>query len=185
MGRTGILKSGIGHYYRLIYNIAAVVTLIVASKLTPRANELSIVEWQEWLKLVPVAIWIGGFLIFWLTARLLDGWAFLGLRALGVGSKKMRDSEGDLVTRGIYGVVRHPQFAAGMVMLWVRDLHDTDIVISTVLCAYLLIGARIEESRLVKKFGEKYVRYREQVPAFIPARIPRLQELLRSNPPRS
>jgi protein-S-isoprenylcysteine O-methyltransferase Ste14 len=180
MGRTGILRSSIGPYYRLMYNIAAVVTLIAASKLTPRVNELSIVEWQGWLKLVPVAVWTAGFIIFWLTARLLDGWAFLGLRALGVGTKK-KASDGDLVRWGIYGVVRHPQFAAGMVMLCVRDLHDTDLVISAVLCAYLLIGARIEESRLVRKFGEKYLRYREQVPAFVPAHVPRLRELLRSN----
>ena len=184
MGRTGIMKSSTGPYYRLMYNVAAVVTLIAASKLTPRANELTIIEWQGWWKLVPVVVWIGGFFIFWLTARLLDGWAFLGLRALGVGSKKRRDSEGDLVTWGIYGVVRHPQFAAGIVMLWVRDLHDTDIVISAVLCTYLLIGARIEDARLVRKFGENYLKYREEVPAFIPARIPQLRELLRSSLPR-
>lgn len=185
MGRTGILKSSIGPYYRLMYNIAAVVTLVAASKLTPRANELSIIEWQGWLKLVPVVVWTGGFFIVWLTARLLDGWAFLGLSALGVGSKKKNDSEGDLVTWGIYGIVRHPQFAAGMLMLWVRDLHDTDIVISTVLCAYLLIGARIEERRLLRKFGEKFLKYRAEVPAFMPARIPRLREMIRSSSPGS
>ncbi|MEW6533328.1 MAG: isoprenylcysteine carboxylmethyltransferase family protein [Thermodesulfobacteriota bacterium] len=185
MGRTGILKSSIGPYYRPMYNTAAVVTLIAASKLTPRANELSIIEWQGWWKLVPVVVWTGGFFVFWLTARLLDGWAFLGLRALGVGSKKKRDSEGDLITWGIYGIVRHPQFAAGIVMLWARDLHDTDIVISIVLCAYLLIGARIEESRLVRKFGEKYLKYREEVPPFIPTQIPRFRKLIRSSPPRS
>jgi len=166
--RTGILETSIGPYYRLVYNIAAVATLIAASKLTPRGNELSIIEWQGCWKLVPVAVWTGGFIVFWLTARLLDGWAFLGLRALGLGSKRKRDWEGDLVTWGIYGIVRHPQFAAGIVMLWVRDLRDTDIVISAILCAYLLIGARMEEGRLLRKFGERYVQYREQTPAFVP-----------------
>jgi len=128
---------------------------------------------------VPVVVWCLATFVFWLTFRCLDWREFLGFRDMGIVSKKKGRATGQLIIRGIYGVVRHPQFSAGLLMLWVRTLRDTDVVISAVLSAYLLVGAYLEERRLVMKFGEEYVRYRESVPAFIPMRIPRLRELLR------
>jgi len=177
--RTSLLRSKIGPYYRFLYNIIAVLTLILASKITPRGHEIAIVMWQGPLLAVQVVIWSAAIFVFWLTFRCLDWREFLGFHDMGIVPKKKGRATGQLITRGIYGVVRHPQFSAGLLMLWVRNLRDTDAVISVVLSAYLLIGAYIEERRLLRKFGEEYVHYRERVPAFVPARIPRLRELLR------
>jgi hypothetical protein len=44
--------------------------------------------------------------------------------------------------------------------------------------AYLILGAKLEERKLIVKFGDRYRRYRQQVPAFIPRRLPRLRYLL-------
>jgi protein-S-isoprenylcysteine O-methyltransferase Ste14 len=179
LGRTRILRSRNRPYYRILYNVFAVLTLILASEFTPRGHEFSIIVWQWPLRLIPVVVWTVGLLVFWLTFRCLDWRDFLGLRGIGLGFKKKARSEGQLIARGIYSVVRHPQFAAGLMLLWVRDLRDTDLVINVVLSVYLIVGARIEEGRLVSRFGDEYIRYREAVPAFVPAHIPRLRELLR------
>lgn len=179
LGRTPLLQSKIRPYYRILYNVSAVLTLILALKLTPRGHEVSIIVWRWPLNLIPAVLWTGALFIFWLTFRCLDWRDFLGLRGIGLGFEKKTRSAGRLITRGIYGVVRHPQFSAGLILLWVRDLRDTDLVVNVVLSTYLAVGAYIEERRNFGRFGDEYLRYREAVPAFVPARIPRLRELLR------
>lgn len=180
VGRMCLLRSKMRPYYRFLYNVTAVLTLVAASKITPRANEMPVAVWHGALISLPVAIWTLGIFVFWLTFRCLDWRGFLGLSDMGLVSKKK--GGGRLITGGIYGVVRHPQFAAGLFMLWARNLRDTDVVINIVLSAYLLVGAHIEERRILGRFGEEYIRYRQSVPAFLPRRIPRLGELLRPNP---
>jgi protein-S-isoprenylcysteine O-methyltransferase Ste14 len=82
-----------------------------------------------------------------------------------------------LITRGIYGEIRNPQFLAGLLLLWARDLTCTGLVINIVLSLYLISGAFIEERRFLHKFGKDYVRYRSHVPRFIPRRLPSLRSL--------
>lgn len=177
--RTSLLDSKLGAHYRLFYNVVAVLTLVLVSKLTPRGHEFSIVVWHWPLKLVPVLVWTIGLLVFWLTFRCLGWWDFLGFRGTGRDPDKQVRSGRSVITWGIYGVMRHPQFSAGLMLLWMRDLRDTDLVINVVLSAYLLVGAHLEERRLIRRFGEEYIRYRRNVPAFVPTRVPRLRELLR------
>jgi protein-S-isoprenylcysteine O-methyltransferase Ste14 len=42
------------------------------------------------------------------------------------------------------------------------------LLFSTVMTGYILIGLQLEEGDLIRDFGERYRRYREQVPMFIP-----------------
>jgi protein-S-isoprenylcysteine O-methyltransferase Ste14 len=103
----------------------------------------------------------------------MDPWRLLGVKrpAEPVEEEKQTD---ELITTGIYGYIRHPQFLAGLMALWARDLTDRGLVTTIVLSSYLIVGAHIEESRLVSKMGDKYRRYRSEVPGFIP-RIVRRQ----------
>lgn len=87
------------------------------------------------------------------------------------GWRKIHGADGKLVTTGVYGHVRHPQYLGfllvtlGMNVLW--------ITISTLLLWPVLVVlyyrlAKEEDKKMEEKFGEKYLKYEHAVPMFIP-----------------
>jgi protein-S-isoprenylcysteine O-methyltransferase Ste14 len=151
----------------LVYNLVAVASLVFVYRLTPQGHEIALWEWNGPFRVVQFSLWAIAALIFYESFRLLDVVRFLGLRSPR-RARSLANGGSGLVTTCIYGVLRHPQFAAGLIALWSRDLTDTGLVINVVLSLYLIIGAHIEESRLLARYGEAYARYMREVPRFIP-----------------
>jgi methanethiol S-methyltransferase len=180
--RTGILSTRAAPYYRFFYTVFAVVSLLLVSWLIPRRHQVTVWTWDGAFKAGQVCLWIiGGFIAF-LAFRFFRGWSFLGLDAFGFPVRE-RQSEDVLITWGIYGFIRHPQFAAGLILLWSRNLHDIDLIANVILSGYLLIGARIEEKRLSTKWGDQYRRYMERTGRFIPKNVPSIALLFAGKPP--
>lgn len=77
----------------------------------------------------------------------------------------------NLLTEGVYGIVRHPQYA-GIFLLVFGQLVDWPTVPTLVLAPviiWLYVNlARREEADLIERFGDQYVDYRQRVPMFIP-----------------
>ena len=55
--------------------------------------------------------------MFHLTFRIFQYLVFLGTDLFGHWSEKASNSQKKLITSGIYGLIRHPQFASGLIML--------------------------------------------------------------------
>jgi protein-S-isoprenylcysteine O-methyltransferase Ste14 len=96
----------------------------------------------------------------------------LGFVLLARGWKKVYRGGTVLVTDGLYGRLRHPQYL-GLILLVVGFLIMWPTIL-TILLAPFLIGryillAREEDRELEKEFGEDFRRYRERVPAFVPS----------------
>jgi len=73
-----------------------------------------------------------------------------------------------LVTSGVYGVVRHPQFLAGIlitVSMMLMSQHPYSVVAGLVAAVVYAMEVPPADRRLVEKFGESYRRYMEEVPA--------------------
>ncbi|MDX9861426.1 MAG: isoprenylcysteine carboxylmethyltransferase family protein [Rhodospirillales bacterium] len=76
-----------------------------------------------------------------------------------------------LAMTGPYGWVRHPQYVAfismmaGFLMLWPTLL---TLIMFPILVAMYVRLAKREEREALRNFGEEYVRYARNVPAFIP-----------------
>ena len=89
--------------------------------------------------------------------------------------------DGVLVDRGIYSLVRHPQYTGlfittvGFLIQWPSLL--VLIMWPVLMSAYYKL-ARREEGRLLEEFGEEFLNYRSRVPAFVPRfrRVNRLAE---------
>jgi protein-S-isoprenylcysteine O-methyltransferase Ste14 len=166
----------IGRYYRLFYNLVSVGTLAAVVRLTHYSGEPWILTWDGWLRPLQVTLFVIATAAFALTFRCHDFLEFLGLRPFvekGRGERPVKP----LAVDGIYGIVRHPQYTAGLIMLWARDVTAGDIAVNIVLSIYLIVGARMEDSRLSAGMGEEFDRYRKAVPAFFPTRIPRISDL--------
>ena len=104
-----------------------------------------------------------------MTISAFFGWlpiyAFKRKGAVPEGKSYMRTTV--LVDSGIYSIVRHPQFLAGVLIslalvlmsqYWVNAVLFLPVLVGTIL------DARRADVRLVEKFGEDYLRYMEEVP---------------------
>jgi protein-S-isoprenylcysteine O-methyltransferase Ste14 len=85
------------------------------------------------------------------------------------GESYMKTTE--IVETGVYSVVRHPQYLAGVLLslslvlisqYWINALLFLPVLVGT------YIDSRRADRRLVDKFGEDYTRYMEKVPGLDP-----------------
>jgi protein-S-isoprenylcysteine O-methyltransferase Ste14 len=73
-----------------------------------------------------------------------------------------------LVTSGVYGVVRHPQFLAGVliaVSMALISQHPHSLVAGLIAAVVYASEAPAEDRRNIVKFGEPYREYMREVPA--------------------
>lgn len=162
-----ILHNVLGSKYRLVYNALAIVTFGLAA----------------WLGLMifagtPDIEW-GGRAKVWLGFVGISGWILLMIAAggydmrrfLGISQATQNTSEDEqLRTDGLHRYVRHPLYSAVFLILiggaWTHFGLATAIFGSL----YLIVGTWSEERKLVALYGQDYIDYRRNVPAFIPWR---------------
>jgi protein-S-isoprenylcysteine O-methyltransferase Ste14 len=80
--------------------------------------------------------------------------------------------EHQLISSGIYGVVRHPIYLSVILeSLSIPLIGNAYYTLLGAVCLYwpvLLWRLRMEEQAMVEKFGDLYVDYRRRVPAIVP-----------------
>lgn len=72
---------------------------------------------------------------------------------------------------GILKYVRHPIYSGTILILvgfWLFKPDTSTLISVGVLLGYLPIGIMLEERKLVKEFGDKYLAYKRNVPMLIP-----------------
>jgi len=111
------------------------------------------------------------------TVEMLLGGVFvtIGLVLLVVGWAHVyaASRHGLLATRGLYGVVRHPQYAGIMLAVFGQIVHWPTLITLALFPVIVLVYVRLarsEESRLTERFGDAYLAYRQRVPMFVPRR---------------
>lgn len=95
------------------------------------------------------------------------------LRQTGLGRFLGLHPEADdhttLCTSGCYAVVRHPLYLLGLIFFLANPVMTTRWLTLTILgTLYLLLGALLEERRLLRQFGKAYALYQQQVPFLFP-----------------
>lgn len=161
-----IAGEDIQRYYRLIYNLVAVLTLspILAMVIFLPSRVL----WRipapwVYLTLTLQALALFGVVI---TFRQIDTRAFIGLRQQ---DEPAAEDQNQLVTQGLYGWVRHPLYFFFLIVFWLFPVM-TDLSLAFVIAAslYIIIGIIPEERKLVAIYGDAYREYQQKVPRIIP-----------------
>jgi protein-S-isoprenylcysteine O-methyltransferase Ste14 len=74
-----------------------------------------------------------------------------------------------LQAKGFYTYVRHPVYSLTVFAWLVTPMMSLDRLVFTAgMCGYLYFGIRLEERRLVEKFGDYYRTYQKRVPMIFP-----------------
>jgi len=131
-------------YYRLIYSGIALLSLA------------AVLVWQFSLPAIMLA---PPPLFRWLIG--LPG-GLLGIVLMG---KCIHTS------KGIHRYVRHPLYLGTLLLIWSLFLFFPSLgnfIACGMITLYTLIGIRLEESKLLRQFGQAYADYRRQTPMLIP-----------------
>lgn len=73
-----------------------------------------------------------------------------------------------LVISPVHRYVRHPWYACGLVILWTRDMDLATFLSALSITAYLVIGARLEDAKLIAAYGDAYRKYMARIPGLWP-----------------
>ena len=119
-----------------------------------------------------------GMVRFWIALVLVsDGltlavWTGILFRTVGEGTPSPWDPPRRLVLRGPYRFVRNPMIAGVLLLLGAESLLFGSWYLAVWLCVFLVLKTaylqRVEEPELERRFGQRYRRYRENVPRWIP-----------------
>lgn len=92
------------------------------------------------------------------------------MRLLGLQrSDDQMTSSNQLVTTGLYSLVRHPLYLLSLIFMLFSPVVTVQWAILTIMTTlYFIYGALIEEKRLQVIFGEPYRQYQQSVPFMIP-----------------
>ena len=119
------------------------------------------------IKVSPLSIALG-------TPFLLVGaiMGLLGLKELSFRVASHQEPK-QVVTSGVYSLVRHPQYLGGLlahvgISLILSALYS--LLATPLIFIALYIMAKAEEKYLIEKFGSQYRRYMEKVSGFLPLR---------------
>lgn len=93
--------------------------------------------------------------------------------------------ENRLATDGLYSLVRHPQYTGLFIGLFGEGVIHWPTIFSVglfpvIVIAYVLLAKR-EEKKVIEEFGEEYLQYKRNVPAFLPVKGKWKQFLQRSS----
>lgn len=91
------------------------------------------------------------------------------LEFIGISQMLGRPGKNKLITSRAYMIVRHPQYTGIIFLLFTKmEMSSLDLVAFLLFSVYFIIGAYIEEGRLLAVFGDEYRKYKENVSMFIP-----------------
>ena len=162
-------------FYRFGYNLFAIASLYIIYELSPKPHIriYDLPNPYDLIILIPQFLALAG--LFWVSQYVCIK-EFLGLLQIKRFFEGRYNSELDeeltLTIGGPYKYSRHPIYFFSIMFLVFRPTMDL-FYLTFLLCiiAYFYIGAYFEEKKLVKHFGNRYIKYREGVPKIFPVNL--------------
>ncbi len=164
--KVEVRLKGNFRFYRIIYNISSFITAAPA-----------FIVWIASSSLTPLLYSVPGWLFpFFILLRLLAigvvTYAAFQTDLLEFAGLRQSKTEGNLITGGAYGIVRHPFYTGGIVLIFTQaEMTMLDFTAAALVSIYFIAGAYIEERRLVLAFGDSYRKYQQRVSMFVPVKL--------------
>ena len=152
-------------YYRIIYNMLSIITFapVFLLWITYSASSPQVYSISGWIYPFIILIRIVAIGLFIYAGMQIDILEFIGLR--------QNKGKSELIKKGAYGIVRHPLYTGGIIILFTKlKMNLLDLVAILIISIYCIVGAYIEERRLLAAFGEDYRKYQKKVSMFVPVK---------------
>ena len=119
--------------------------------------------------LVLMAVGLAGGALLLATARVIDLREFFGMAQWRAARRGVGLPDPVFLDRGPYGLVRHPLYLGLLALGWgTPTMTAGRLLLCLAWTAYIVVGARLEERKLARTFGERYRDYRRRVPMLLP-----------------
>ncbi|MGB8980815.1 MAG: isoprenylcysteine carboxylmethyltransferase family protein [Anaerolineales bacterium] len=158
------LGNGFMKFYRLLYNLFAVLSVLPALYLMVSLPDRPLYAVPApWSYLLRAGQAVSALLLL-VAVLQTDVLSFVGLRQL-----VEKEEKSALVKNGLYRIVRHPLYTFSLLILWLSPAMTVNsFIVYTALTIYIVIGAVFEERKLLREFGQEYQEYRSATPMLIP-----------------
>jgi len=169
---TEYFKKNLGprfRFYRLFFNLVAILTLIPVAIYASSIRTEAIFHWNGYMRIGQALLLVMAAVLFLLGGRHYDVRLLLGIKQMreGTSSQLITDTD-ELDTSGVLGITRHPWYLASILLIWARPLDVSGLFVNVILTSYLIVGTYLEEKKLTREFGEKYINYQKSVPMLVP-----------------
>lgn len=154
-------------YYRLAFNVIAVVLLVPPVWMTLALGGDVLWHWSGIWAWIANGLALAAMAVFLRSLRYYDMGVFSGMAQWRQADGSVEERE-RLSLSPLHRVVRHPWYALALVILWTRDMDEARLVSAVCVSLYLWWGSLLEERKLVIRHGDIYARYRERVNGLIP-----------------
>ncbi len=148
-------------FYRIFYSLISTAGLLGLLFLNAKTSGLLLLNPQGLVRYLSLMLATFGVIIVSRAFKEHDAVSFIGLR----------QEEIKFSRSGILNYVRHPIYS-GTILIVIGFFLFTPTIstLISVLCVfvYLPIGIHLEEQKLIRQFGEEYIRYKREVPSLIP-----------------
>jgi len=110
-----------------------------------------------------------GFGIVLLSTFLIDHFDLFGLKQVWRQFVGRQAAAPHFSTPLLYRVVRHPLYLGFVLAFWAGPVMTVGhLLFAATMTAYILLAIGLEEKDLVHHLGDRYARYRQQVPMLVP-----------------
>ncbi len=166
------LHRSLGRYHayiRLAYNIISLISLGALSWWWFHLPATTLFAWSGTWQVMRIAGLALALFFFWAGSRVYDGHSFLGLRQINAARRGLPTRRPRIQRREILGRIRHPYYTGGMIyVIFCLPVTDVNLTWRTLFLLYLIVGAYMEERKLLAEFGMEYAWYQQEVPMFWP-----------------
>jgi protein-S-isoprenylcysteine O-methyltransferase Ste14 len=112
---------------------------------------------------------MAGWAIVFLAAVMIHHFDLFGLRQVYLYARGERYRDLGFRTPGFYKFVRHPIMLGFLIAFWATpNMTVGHLVFAATTTAYIMVGIHFEERDLMRHHDQRYMAYRQQVPALIP-----------------
>lgn len=152
--------------YRLGFNVFSVVALGPILWLVYGFESAWVWQWSgNWAWLANL-LTLTAVLLFFASARAYDMDEFFGVRQL---KEHVRDDRQSFTLSAFHRFVRHPWYFLSLILIWSREMNKSLLVSAVLITLYIFVGARLEERKLLARYGAAYREYMQRVPGLIPS----------------
>jgi len=149
-------------YYRVLYVVIATIGLLLMLYLNASTPSEDLINRHGLVRYLSLVFAAFGVIIFKVAFRSYRFSSFVGIK---------EEEEKVFIRTGILASIRHPIYLATILLVigfWLYSPNLTTLVSVLCILVYLPIGIWLEEKKLVKLFGERYIEYKREVPAIFP-----------------